>query len=305
MITMDSIWILVIGSLVATSCALVGCFLVLRRLSMLGDAISHAVLPGIVLAFMFTGSRNIGFMLAGALAMGMLTAVLTDMLNRFGKLQSDAAMGVTFTWLFAIGVILVSKYTSMVDLDVDCVLYGEIVLAPLDTLTIGGRTWGPRAVWLTGIVCAANLLFVILGYKQLKVCAFDPGLAASIGISVGLWHYLLMGFVSLTTVGAFESVGAILVVAMLIVPPNIAYMLTDRLSHMLVIAVGAGILSAVGGYALATVLDGAIAAAMAVVSGGLYVLAVIFAPRHGVLSKYRAHRKLALVPPVTDESGIN
>ena len=128
MMSMDTVWILLIGSLVATSCALVGCFLVLRRLSMLGDAISHAVLPGIVVAFMLTGSRNIGFMLIGAMAMGMLTAFLTDVLSRFGKLQSDAAMGVTFTWLFAIGVILVSKYTGMVDLDVDCVLYG--VLGP-------------------------------------------------------------------------------------------------------------------------------------------------------------------------------
>ena len=139
MMTMDTVWILLIGSLVATSCALVGCFLVLRRLSMLGDAISHAVLPGIVLAFMLTGSRNIGFMLIGTMAMGMLTAFLTDVLSRFGKLQSDAAMGVTFTWLFAIGVILVSKFTGMVDLDVDCVLYGEIVLAPLDVIEWGGR----------------------------------------------------------------------------------------------------------------------------------------------------------------------
>jgi manganese/zinc/iron transport system permease protein len=292
MISPDTFWILLIGSLVATSCAVVGCFLVLRRLSMLGDAISHAVLPGIVIAFMLTGSRNIGFMLVGAMAMGMLTAFLTDVLNRFGKLQSDAAMGVTFTWLFAIGVILVSKYTGSVDLDVDCVLYGEIVLAPLDTLEIGGREFGPRAAWLTGFVCLANIIFVTLGYKQLKVCAFDAGMAASIGLSVALWHYLLMGFVSLTTVASFESVGAILVVAMLIVPPNTAYLLTDRLSHMLYISVAVGILSALGGFLLASWLDGAIAAAMAVVSGGLYALTALFAPRHGVLFKYLAHRNL-------------
>lgn len=296
MISMDTIWILVIGSLVAVSCSLVGCFLVLRRLSMLGDAISHAVLPGIVLAFMFTGSRHIVPMLSGALAMGMLTAFLTDVLNRFGKLQSDAAMGVTFTWLFAIGVILVSKFAGTVDLDVDCVLYGEIVFAPLDTITWGGTELGPRAFWLTGFVCAANLLFVGLGYKHLKVCAFDAALAASIGINVGLWHYLLMGFVSLTTVGSFESVGAILVVAMLIVPPNTAYLLTDRLSHMLLIASGVGILSAVGGYLLAAWLDGAVAGAMAVVSGLFYVAAAVLAPRHGVLARFRAQRRLVLHP---------
>ena len=189
-IHMDTLWIMIIGSLVATSCAVVGCFLVLRRLAMLGDAISHAVLPGIAIAFLLTGSRNIFLMILAAMAMGMLTAFLTDVLNRFGKLQSDAAMGVTFTWLFAIGVILVSKYTGTVDLDVDCVLYGDIVYAPLDTIEFGGRHYGPRAVWLTGIVCLANIAFVILGYKQLKVCAFDAGLAASIGINVALCSWV-------------------------------------------------------------------------------------------------------------------
>lgn len=296
MISMDTFWILVIGSLVAASCSLVGCFLVLRRLSMLGDAISHAVLPGIVIAFMLTGSRNIVPMLIGAMAMGMLTAFLTDVLNRFGKLQSDAAMGVTFTWLFAIGVILVSKYTGTVDLDVDCVLYGEIVFAPLDTLTWGDYNLGPRAFWLTGAVSVFNLLFVILGYKQLKICSFDPALAASIGINVALWHYLLMGFVSLTTVASFESVGAILVVAMLIVPANTAYLLTDRLSHMLMISVVVGVLSALGGYALAAWVDGAIAGAMAVVSGGLYVLAALCSPRHGVLPRLMRQRRQLVAP---------
>jgi len=292
MISMDTLWILTIGSLVAVSCALVGCFLVLRRMSMLGDAISHAVLPGIVIAFMLTGSRNTLPMLVGAMATGMLAAFLTDVLNRFGKLQSDAAIGVTFTWLFAIGVILVSKFAGMVDLDVECVLYGEIIFAPLDTLSLGGLVEVPRAALLAGLVCVANLLFVTLGYKQLKVCAFDAALAASIGINVALWHYLLMGFVSLTTVASFESVGAILVVAMLTVPPNTAYLLTDRVSHMLIIASLAGVLSAVGGYGLASLLDGSVAAAMAVVSGGLYVLAAVFGPRHGVLSRYRAQRRI-------------
>lgn len=296
MISMDTFWILVIGSLVAASCALVGCFLVLRRLSMLGDAISHAVLPGIVIAFMLTGSRNIVPMLLGAMAMGMLTAFLTDALNRFGKLQSDAAMGVTFTWLFAIGVILVSKYTGTVDLDVDCVLYGEIAFAPLDILTWGDYNLGPRAAWLTGVVCLLNFIFVVLGYKQLKICAFDPALAAAIGINVAFWHYLLMGFVSLTTVASFESVGAILVVAMLIVPANTAYLLTDRLSHMLVISVIVGVLSALGGYAVAAWVDGAIAGAMAVVSGGLYALAALASPTHGALPRLLRQRRQLIAP---------
>ena len=288
----DGAWIVIIGSLVAGSSSLLGCFLVLRRLSMLGDAISHAVLPGIVVAFMITSSRNTLPMLIGAGALGLLTVFLTDMLSRHGKLQSDAAMGVTFTWLFAIGVVLVTRFTAHVDLDVDCVLYGEILSAPFNTWEWHGYNMGPRAAWLVGSAFCANLLFVLLGFKQLKVCAFDAGLAASMGIRVVLWHYLLMGFVSLTTVASFESVGAILVVAMLIVPANTAYLLTDRLPRMLTLSVALGITSAAGGYWLAALLDGSIAGAMAVVSGAQFILAMMLSPRHGLVSRGLARRRL-------------
>ncbi len=288
----DSLWVMLIGSLVGASCALVGSFLILRRLSMLGDAISHAVLPGIVIAFLLTGSRNIFPMLIGAGALGLLTAFLTDSLHRYGKLQSDASIGVTFTWLFAVGVILISRFAGQVDLDTDCVLYGEIIFAPLDVLIIGDNEYGPRAVWMLGGVTLANLLFVVFGYKQLKVCAFDPELAASLGIKVSLWHYLLMGAVSMTTVGAFESVGAILVVAMLVVPPNIAYLLTDRLGLMIALAVFFGILSAVLGYWVAYWLDASVAGAMATVSGLLFVLVALFSPTHGVIARVVAQRRL-------------
>lgn len=290
MISADA-WVIVVGALTASACALVGTFLVLRRLAMLGDAISHAVLPGIVLAFLLTESRNTLPMLLGAGSLGLLTAVLTEVLTRHGKLQSDASIGVTFTWLFAVGVILVSRFAYQVDLDLDCVLYGDILFAPLDTWSVGGVNLGPRPAWILGGVTLANLLFVTLGYKQLKVCTFDAALAASMGINVTLWHYLLMGFVSMTTVGAFESVGAILVVAMLIVPPNTAYLLTDRLSVMLALSVALGIVSAVLGYWLATMLDGSIAAAMAVVSGVLFALAAAFSPTHGGLAWYLARRR--------------
>ncbi len=289
---------MIVGSLTAASCALVGSFLILRRMAMLGDAISHAVLPGIVLAFMLTGSRNTVPMLLGAGSLGLLTTFLVDVLNRQGRVQSDAAIGVTFTWLFAVGVILVSRYTAHVDLDVDCVLYGDILYAPFDIWTFRGVDMGPRPAWILGFMTLANLAFVILGYKQLKVSTFDPALAASIGINVSLWHYLLMGFVSATTVSAFESVGAILVVAMLIVPPNTAYLLTDRLWVLITLAVAFGVASAIGGYALATWLDGSIAAAMAVVSGMFFVLAALFSPRHGVFAGVRARRRArtALAP---------
>lgn len=294
----DGMWIMVIGSLVGAASSIVGCFLVLRRMAMLGDAISHAVLPGIVIAFLFTESRNIVPMLVGAGAMGLLTAWLTDVLSRQGKLQSDAAIGVTFTWLFAAGVIMVSRYASQVDLDLDCVLFGEILFAPFTTVEIAGHALGPRAVWTMGFAFVANAAFILLAWKQLKVCSFDPGLAVSLGINVALWHYLLMGFVSVTTVAAFESVGAILVVAMLTVPPNTAYLLTDRLWVMVALAAGIGVASAIIGYGLATAMDASIAAAISTVSGIFYVLAVFLGPRHGLVSRWIAQRRMGgLAPP--------
>lgn len=288
---MNAFWIILTGSLAATACALVGCFLVLRKQAMMGDAISHSVLPGIVLVFLITGSRSAIPMLLGAGALGLLTAFLTGALERHGKLQPDASIGVTFTWLFAVGVIMVSAFAGHVDLDAECVLYGEIVSTPFDTWSVGDVDMGPRAVWILGAIAVANTLFVALGYKQLKLCSFDAGLAAAAGINVTWWHYLLMTFVSLTTVAAFESVGAILVVAMLIVPANAAYLLTDRLWKMLLLAVVIGILSAVGGYALAVQLDGSVAGAMAVVSGALFAGAFIFSPTHGVIAGYIARRR--------------
>lgn len=285
-----SLWIILTGALTAGACSMLGSFLILRRMSMLGDAISHAVLPGIVLAFLISGSRNPIPMLIGAGVLGLFTAFCTEALHRAGRLQQDASIGVTFTWLFAVGVILVSMYAGQVDLDQDCVLYGEIAYVPWDTWLWHGLDMGPRAVWIMGGVFMLDLLFILSCYKELKVTTFDPALAESLGISTRLFHYLLMAAVSLTTVAAFESVGAILVVAMLIAPAAAAYLLTDRLSRMLMIAMGIGILSAIGGYELARVLDASIAGGMATISGALFALAFLFSPSHGVIPRYFARR---------------
>ncbi|TPW17904.1 MAG: manganese/zinc/iron transport system permease protein [bacterium] len=285
-------WIILTGALTAISCALVGSFLVLRRMAMLGDAISHAVLPGIVLAFLWTGSRSSPAILLGAGALGLLTAVITEFLHKTGRLQADAAIGVTFTWLFALGVILVSALAGQVDLDQDCVLYGEIAYVPWDPLVWNGMDLGPRPVWLMGGLTLLMLAFVLLGWSRLKLISFDPALAASLGVSVGLWHYLLMGAVSMTTVASFEIVGAILVVAMLVAPAATAYLLTDRLAVMIALAALFGVLSSALGYAMATALNASIAGSMGVVAGVLYALALVFGPRHGILARRRAMKLL-------------
>ena len=267
--------VIITGILAAASCGLIGCFLVLRQNAMLGDAISHAVLPGLVLAFLVTASRNVVPMFVGAALSGLITAYLTETLGRTRRVYSDAALGVVFTFLFAVGVILVTVFADYVDLDQECVLYGEIAYTPWNTLVLGGYKLGPRPIWVLSTIFIANLVFVTLFYRQLKICSFDPHMARAIGIHERLWHYLLMTMVSFTVVAAFESVGAILVVAMLIVPGATAYMITSNLKVMLILSVVIGAASAVAGFYGAAYLDASIAGFMAVAGGAFFALAVV------------------------------
>jgi len=274
---MDAFWIILAGTLVAIPCGLLGCYLILRKMAMVGDAISHAVLPGIVIAFFVSGSREPISMLLGAGILGIVTTFLIEFFHSKARLQTDAAIGVTFTWLFALGVILISVFAGQVDLDQDCVLYGEIAYVPIDLwITNSGQIMGPRVIYIMGMVFLVVLLFIIFGYKELFLTTFDPGFASATGISVALWHYLLMGAVSFTTVGAFESVGAILVVAFLIVPPATAYLLTEDFKTMMLITSLLGFIISFLGYHLAVWLDGSIAGAMSVVAGVLFGAAFLW-----------------------------
>jgi manganese/zinc/iron transport system permease protein len=282
---MNDLYIILTASLVASSCALLGCFLILRKMAMVGDAISHAILPGIVIAFLISGSRDSMTMLLGAGIIGVLTTFLIEFLHKKAKLQTDASIGVIFTFLFAVGVVLISLFAGKVDLDQDCVLYGEIAYVPLDVIIAGGESIGPRALYIMSAIFIGIIIFISVGYKELFLTTFDPAYASAIGISTALWHYLLMGAVSATTVASFESVGAILVVALLIAPAATAYLITDNLKWMLVIACIAGIVASIAGYYFAVWLDGSIAGAIAAASGILFVLAVLLSPTHGILFK--------------------
>ncbi|CAG7616417.1 Manganese transport system membrane protein MntD [Paenibacillus solanacearum] len=290
---MNDFWILLTAALVACSCSLLGCFLVLRRMAMIGDAISHSVLPGIVIAFLLSGSRDSLFMMLGASVIGLITVFLIQMFHQSG-VQSDAAIGVVFTALFSIGVVLVSIYTRQVDLDLDCVLYGEIIHVPWDTITFAGVDIGPKAVWALGLVLLLSGTVIALFYKQFKICAFDPAMAAAVGIPVALFHYVLMGLVSVTTVASFESVGAILVVGMLVVPAATAYLLTEKLSRMIGYSMVIGLLSSTGGYYLSVLLDASIAGCMITVAGLLFVAALLLSPSHGVVWRKLRQKQAAL-----------
>jgi manganese/zinc/iron transport system permease protein len=278
-------WILAVAVMTNVACAIVGCYLVLRRMSLMGDAIAHAVLPGLVVAFLFTGSLNVGGMFLGAFAVGLLTTFLTQTLHRQGGVAADASMGVVFTTLFAIGVVLLRRYAGNVDLDPDCVLQGQLALIPGYTVDVLGYAV-PRAAISIGIVLVLNFAFVVLLWKELKITSFDPGLATTMGLRSGLIHYLLMAMVAGTTVAAFEAVGSILVIAMLIVPAATAHLLTDRLSSMLWVSAAIGTLAAYLGF-LAFARwnpDMEPAGMIAVAAGVVFSVTVLVAPRYGLLS---------------------
>jgi manganese/zinc/iron transport system permease protein len=277
-------WIIATGILVGVSCALIGTFLVLRRMAMLADAISHTVLLGIVGAFLVTKSLDGIPMFIGAAVSGLLTAFLVQLLHSKG-VQSDAAIGVVFTSLFAVGVILLSVYGANVHLDIEHSLMGEIAFVPWNTVTIFGVDIGPKAFWMLVAELLINITMVSVCYKEFKIASFDPQMALAIGIPAMLIHYLQMGMLSLTTVASFDSVGAILVVAMLIVPPAAAHLLTDRLLYMLIISAVIGGLSALLGYICATWLNVSISGAMAAMTGVFYAGAFLFSPSNGVMTK--------------------
>ena len=268
---MDAFIIILTGSLVAVSCALLGSFLVLRKMAMIGDAISHSVLPGIVIAFLLVGSLQSAWMIIGAGLIGVLTTFLIEFFHQKGKLQTDASIGVTFTWLFALGVILVTYYAGNAHIDQDCILHGEIAYVPIDLMYDDtGNPIGPKAVIVLSVVLTIILVFITVFYKELFITTFDPDFANAIGISTSRWHYLLMSLVSLTTVASFESVGAILVVALLIAPASSAYLITRDLKWMLLLSSLFGIISSFFGYWLSYGLDGSIAGAMVTISGVIF-----------------------------------
>jgi manganese/zinc/iron transport system permease protein len=274
-------WIVITGMLICLACALPGAFLMLNRQSMLGDGISHAVLPGLAIAFLLTNSRDVLPMIAGAVTAGVLTAVLTQMVQRFGQVESGAALGVVFCGLFAVGLILIRVASDKVDLDADCVLYGSIETAVVDVSRV------PRVTLISAGLLLANAVLTMLFYKELRLAAFDPALATALGFNAEAIRLGLTLVASVTTVLAFESVGSILVIAMLVVPAATASLLTRRLNHMLALAMGFAALSAVLGHVSAIILPGlagrlvglpdlgatSSAAMMAVTAGGLFLVA--------------------------------
>ncbi|MEO1498507.1 MAG: metal ABC transporter permease [Planctomycetota bacterium] len=303
-------WIIATGVLASVAAALLGNFLVLRRMSMLGDAISHAVLPGLAAAFFLTGSRHSLPMFLGAVAVGVLTALFTEWIHRYGSVDEGASMGVVFTSLFAAGLLMIVRAADSVDLDPGCVLYGAIEMTPLSTWTVAGVA-APRVVFVLGAVLILNAAAVALLFKEFRVSAFDPSLATTVGVNAQGMHYLLMTLVAVTAVAAFEAVGNILVVAMFVAPPATAFLLTKRLGQMVWLSAAIAAVGAVLGHLgvvllprLAGFSSTNTAGGIAVASGVLFAAAVVLSPSQGLIARALRRRAVWLATVAEDILGV-
>lgn len=279
--------ILVIAVMVAVSCALPGTYLVLRRMALMSDAISHSILLGIVVAYFWVRDLSSPFLVAAATLTGVLTVTLVELLVNTRRINNDAAIGLVFPTLFSLGVLLISRYAAHVHLDTDAVLVGEVAFAPFNRFEVAGRDLGPLSAWVMGGILLLNVLFITVFYKELKLASFDAALAAAQGFMPALLHYSLMTLVSVTAVRAFDAVGSVLVVAFMVVPPATALLLSDRLSRVLQLAAAFGAASAVVGYWVAHFLDASIAGSMASMAGMMFLLVYLFAPNRGLVAQAR------------------
>ncbi len=266
-----------IAILISVACSLLGVFLVLRSMSMLTDAISHTVLLGIVLSFFITHKLDSPLLIVGATLTGLLTVYFVEVLSDSKLVKEDAAIGIVLSILFSVAVILISKYTANIHLDIDTVLLGEIAFAPFHTTEIFGFKLATGLV--SGLaILIVNLLFITIFFKEIKISIFDKALALTLGLLPEVFHYLLMTLVSVTSVVSFDIVGATLMISFMVGPATTAYMISKNLKTMLVYSSLIGVISSIIGYHLAVFLDVSISGSIAVVIGIIFFI-VLFGKR--------------------------
>jgi ABC-type Mn2+/Zn2+ transport system permease subunit/Mn-dependent DtxR family transcriptional regulator len=270
------------SSMVGLMCGVLGCFIVLRNMSLVGDALAHAILPGVVVGFLIAGYSAMAFFV-GAVVAGLITAFCITWIQQQVKTKNDAAIGIVFTSMFSLGVILISHISRNdgVHLDLKDFLFGSVLGV------------GDTDLMLTGLVMVYVLLSIAVFYRYLYASTFQSVVAETMGIPAKLLHYFLMLLLSFAVVASLQTVGVILVVAMLITPAATALLLSQRLRTVLFIAGSLGMLSAIVGMIVSIILDTPPGPAMALVATALYVLTVIFAPRRGMVAKayYRRQRR--------------
>lgn len=278
----DEIWVVATCAVCAFACAIPGVFLILSRSSLLADGISHSALAGIGTAFLLSHSRSPLFMLTGALTAGLLTAWLTSAITKARVIKPDAALGVVFTTLFAIGVIIISSVAREVDLDPGCVLYGLPEFIPFDTITLLSIEVPRAFLWLFGVF-VINTLLCGLFWKELTISTFDKQLARALGFYPTRVHYGLLTCVAVTIVLSFEALGSIVVISMLITPAAAAYIISDKLIRIIALACVLGGLSAIVGFYGALAVNSSVAGMMSVSAGIFFIAALCFAPHRGIV----------------------
>jgi manganese/zinc/iron transport system permease protein len=271
---------------VGAACAVPGVFLVLRRVALVSDAISHVLLFGIVVAYLVVKDLTSPWLFLGAAASGVLTVALVELLQRTRLVKEDAAIGLVFPALFAAGAVLLTVYVPRTThLDIDTVLLGNEAYSVFgNRFTLLGLDL-PVGVWTLGGLFLLNVVLVLAFYKELKLSTFDPELATVFGFAPVLLHYGLMTCVSMTAVAAFDAVGPVVVVALFVVPAATAYLLTERLSRMLVLSVAFAVGGAVGGTLLAVAIDANVAGTVAVVLGMVFGVVFLIAPQRGLVAQ--------------------
>jgi ABC-type Mn2+/Zn2+ transport system permease subunit/Mn-dependent DtxR family transcriptional regulator len=272
---------------IGISCGLIGTYIMLRRMSLIGDALAHAVLPGVVVSFMVAGKSEIA-LFVGAVVSGILTVLLIGFVNRNSKIKEDTSIGIIFTGAFALGILLVSQL-KQVHIDLSSYLFGDVLGVSTGDITL--------SLIIMGVIVICILLF----YKQLLLTSFDPTMAMTIGISTTLVHYMLMTLLSMSIVAGLQSVGVILIIAMLITPPATAYLLSDNLKKILFLSAFLGMISAVIGLYLSYHFNFASGASIVLVAVTLFLLAFLFSPKEGVVTKLirrRGASKLVLMEDV-------
>lgn len=267
--------VIILAVLFSLSCSLVGVFLVLKRMAMMSDAISHTVLLGIVLGYLVTKDLTSPLLFIGAVVMGLLTVYFVEVIKNTKLLSEESSIGVVFPLLFSIAVIIISKFLGNTHIDTDMVLLGELVFAPLNRVDILGISV-PESLLPSLIILLINTLVIALFYKELTISSFDIVLATTLGFSPILLNYLLMTLVSITAVTTFNAVGVIVMIAFMVGPPITAQLLTNRLLPLIVVSCLFAIWNVISGYLLARHFDISIAGSMALMTGISYLLVFAF-----------------------------
>lgn len=282
---MRQLEILIAVSLVSAACSILGPFLILRKMSMMIDSITHTILLGIVVGFFITKDLTSPILIVGATIVGIVTVFLTEFLNQKTSVHEDSAIGLVFPFLFSVAIILISKFMRGLHIDIDSVLVGEVAFSVIPRIEIFGYNFGSKVVFVMSIIFLINIIFVIVFFKELKISTFDKNLSFLFGFMPSIIYYLLMTLVSVTTVGAFNAVGSILVISYMVVPSATAYLLTENLKKMIFLSVFIGIFSSISGFYVSYYYDLSIAGTIAIVNGIIFFSVFVFEPKKGLLRK--------------------